>query len=280
MSSSKIRSDNHSHQIVFWSILICLFLLRIPFMAGIRLFYGFNDTGNDWVNIVWQLGTYLFTAFLVWWERDDLQNYHIDFLAVIIIILSLPLQTLVLNSWGWGNFYGNVLAFPRWGSLLAWAISIGLLTTLWLSHATIPRFRLISVGWFIIGILLGVFWNLLSGVNLSVPIRQLTNYQSWVAILNPIAVRFLYHLGASSVMEEPLFRGFLWGGLRKAGWKDFWIWLFQAVLFDLSHIYYWKVFPTSLLTVFLSGLFFGFLAWRSKSISMSIAAHSIVNAFW
>jgi membrane protease YdiL (CAAX protease family) len=278
MSSLKIYSDKHSHQIVFWLVIFFLLFLRIPFMAGMRLFYGFNvNSGNDWVNVVWQLGTYLFTAFLIWWERDNLIDYHIDFLTVVIIILSMPIQSMLLASWSWGNYYGDVLAFPKLGSLLALVIAIGIIIMLWSSRTKLPRFSLISLGWFIAGIFIGAIWVILNG-SLQINKYQLSNYQSWMAMLNLISVRFLYHLGASAVMEEPLFRGLLWGGLRKAGWKDFWIWPFQAILFDLSHIYYWKLIPDSILTVFLSGLFFGLLAWRSKSISMSIAAHSITNA--
>ncbi len=127
---------------------------------------------------------------------------------------------------------------------------------------------------------MGIVWKILleGSTSLQIDKSQLANYSYWIGILKPIGAMFLYHLGASAVMEEPLFRGFLWGILRKAGWKDFWTWVFQAVLFDFSHIYYWKVFPISILSVFLAGLFFGLLAWRSKSISTSIVAHSIINA--
>jgi hypothetical protein len=34
----------------------------------------------------------------------------------------------------------------------------------------------------------------------------------------------------AAVFEEPLFRSFLWGHLQIAGWKNGWIWLFQAGL--------------------------------------------------
>lgn len=116
-------------------------------MAGLRFIYGPNLTGgDDWVNIVWQLGTYLLTVFLIWWERDSLFDFHVDFLAIAIVIISMPLQTLIVASWGWGGYYGDALAFPKWGSLLVWTIAIGLVLALCGSHTKLPPFRLVNLG--------------------------------------------------------------------------------------------------------------------------------------
>jgi membrane protease YdiL (CAAX protease family) len=88
-----------------------------------------------------------------------------------------------------------------------------------------------------------------------------------------------YQLGYAAVAEEPLFRGFLWGYLRKAGWKDVWIWLFQTGLFMLAHIYYINQLPISFwIIVPVSTLVLGALAWRSKTISASMGAHTMMNA--
>jgi len=37
--------------------------------------------------------------------------------------------------------------------------------------------------------------------------------------------------------------------LRKAGWKELWIWVFQAALFVLGHIYYLTKFPISFFVI-------------------------------
>lgn len=83
----------------------------------------------------------------------------------------------------------------------------------------------------------------------------------------------------AGIAEEPFFRGFLWGSLRKTGLKDVWIWLIQAGLFWLGHFYaltngapwsFWLIVPVG-------GLVLGLLAWRSRSIATSMLAHGLAN---
>jgi membrane protease YdiL (CAAX protease family) len=38
----------------------------------------------------------------------------------------------------------------------------------------------------------------------------------------------IHQLAHAAIFEEPIFRGFLWGYLRKVNWKEKWILLFQA----------------------------------------------------
>jgi membrane protease YdiL (CAAX protease family) len=62
-------------------------------------------------------------------------------------------------------------------------------------------------------------------------------------------------------------------------WKECWIWLFQAALFMLGHIYYLGTYNYSFWIIApLSGLILGLLAWRTRSIGTSMIAHGIVNA--
>jgi membrane protease YdiL (CAAX protease family) len=98
-------------------------------------------------------------------------------------------------------------------------------------------------------------------------------------LLAPVAMSFPYQLGYAAVTEEPLFRGFLWGYLRKSGWKEIWIWLTQAGLFALGHIYYLNKAPLSFgIIVPVGALVMGLFAWRSRSIATSMAAHGAMNA--
>jgi hypothetical protein len=83
-------------------------------------------------------------------------------------------------------------------------------------------------------------------------------------------------MSTAAIDEEPLFRGFLWGYLRDLGWKEKWILIFQAFLFWTIHINYWNKFPFIILLPFL-GLLLGILAWRSRSIATSMAAHAGYN---
>ncbi|MDD5370609.1 MAG: CPBP family intramembrane metalloprotease [Anaerolineaceae bacterium] len=87
-----------------------------------------------------------------------------------------------------------------------------------------------------------------------------------------------YQLGYAAVSEEPIFRGFLWGYLRKSGYREVWIWLFIAGLFVLAHLNYLKTAPILFgFTVPLSALVLGWLAWRSRSNATSMVAHGVMN---
>jgi hypothetical protein len=266
---------NKTHSIVAWSLLAGLLFLRLPFLAGGVILF----PKLDWLDIVFDIGTYLLTACLIWWERDRLADFHIDRLALSIIILFKPVQTIVLATWG---FSDHPLTFPRWPSLILWGIAIGLLLALWLTRPRLPKFSKASFGWLGLGILAGLATVLLLGYPMSLQITPNPSLKQFsiFSLLLPGVRDFFYQLGYAAVTEEPLFRGFLWGYLRKAGWKNVWIWLFQTGLFMLGHIYYVTQLPISFWLIVPAGaLVLGALAWRSKTISSSLAAHATLNAF-
>jgi membrane protease YdiL (CAAX protease family) len=84
----------------------------------------------------------------------------------------------------------------------------------------------------------------------------------------------------AAVLEEPLFRGFLWGYLRRWHWPNVLIWLFQAALFTLGHIYYLKeeAFVPWLIRMMLPALLIGFIAWQARSIFAGMVTHGVFNA--
>jgi membrane protease YdiL (CAAX protease family) len=89
----------------------------------------------------------------------------------------------------------------------------------------------------------------------------------------------IYQIGYAAIPEETLFRGFLWGALRKIRINDFWILLFQAALFTAGHIHLLNI-PNPMLNlslIFIGTIIFGLLAWRSRSIAASMMAHAFFN---
>ena len=263
------------HLIVAWLFLAGLLILRLPFVGGILFF-----TKPTWLEPTYQIGTYLLTACLIWWERDRLADFNIDTLALAIIILFKPIETIILSVWG---AYELPLAFPNPPSLLIWIISIGIVLSLRRSHTPLPKLSKNSFGWFGVGILVGLFTVLLWAYPMSLQVdKSLINGNPDLKSLfsSDVLIRFFYQLGYAAVSEEPLFRGFLWGYLHKVGWKTVWIWLFQAGLFALGHIYYINNLPISFWFIVPTGaLILGALVWRSKTISSCMAAHAISNAF-
>ncbi len=258
---------------VTWIILILLLLLRIPFViAIIQLMPIDNESGATF----YELGTYLLTAFLIWWERNRLADFHIDTSTLVLIIFFRPLQTLILSHWG----VDTPLAFPRPSGLMLWAISIGLSFALWHSGYKPARLTPSALGWLSLGLFAGVLVSVLDNLK---PIQSAFNNINTQPIhLLPLftstGLNLLYHLGFAPINEEPLFRGFLWGCLRQIKWKEGWILVFQAGLFTLAHVYFASQYPF-MFWVFIpgAGLLFGFLTMRSRSISPGILAHGMIN---
>ncbi len=134
------------------------------------------------------------------------------------------------------------------------------------------KFRALPVvrwWWILVAIFAGmawaILWNTVNGYSEAFHLKSL--------IFPP-----LYFLAYAGVTEEPLFRGFLWGLLRRAGWRDVWAWLLQTGLFALAHIYYLRQTPLAFWVIVPSGaLLLGLLAWRSRSIATSLVAHGFCN---
>ncbi len=274
MAGSLAQAQTKAHQPVAWLLLAGLLFLRLPFLAGISLF-----AKPGWLNPVFQIGTYFLTACLLWWERERLADFHIDGLALAIILLFKPIQTLFLSAAP--SLNSDPLAFPHWPSLCLWGISLGLAAALWLSRVPRPKLSRTSVRWFGIGLLAGLVLAAVLAYPMSLQITPVSSQRgaSGWGLLVGVLPFIVYQLGYAAVTEEPLFRGFLWGYLRQARWKNRRICLFQAGLFMLGHIYYLTAAPISFwLTVPLGALVFGALVWRTRSLSSSLAAHATGNA--
>jgi hypothetical protein len=118
-------------------------------------------------------------------------------------------------------------------------------------------------------------------VGLSVPMAIGIHVSRMPAFLNmgmlvEALLRIPQQMGYAAVTEEPFFRAFLWGYLRKAGWKHGWILLFQALLFVLAHVYTLKDFPISFWVIVPVGaVALGLLVWRSRTLVSSLAAHAM-----
>jgi len=90
---------------------------------------------------------------------------------------------------------------------------------------------------------------------------------------------WFFQLSSAARSEEPLFRGFLWGYMKREGIKNIWICLVQVMLFWFGHIYYidtgvnfWIIHP-------LMALLLGMLVWKTKSITHTMMLHSCINTF-
>ena len=261
--------DGAKHRQITRAVLILLLLLRIPYTIAIIYFLPIeNQTGAA----VYEISTYSLIAFLIWWERERLLDFHIDSLALFFIIFIRPIQTLILNYWK----VDSPLAFPYLPGLLLWGISLGLALALGKSGFKPARLSHQSLSWLIAGLFVGAGVSVLE--NLSAFLPGLRNSTGSSSLLGSSSLVLLYHLGFAPINEEPLFRGFLWGYLRQSRWKEIPILFLQALLFTVAHVYFANQYPlTFWVLIPIAALLFGILTLRARSIAPAILAHGLVN---
>jgi len=267
----ELRAIIHDrHRRVTWILLVLLLLLRIPYIIVTIYILPIDNQSSG---ALYEICTYILIAFLIWWERASITEFHIDISALMLVILFRPLQTIILSYW----HVDSPLAFPSPPSLIIWGTSIGLTITLWKSGFKSARLTIWTLNWLAIGLLIGVcisvaenFHTFQSIVSSSRPVPS--------SVMQSTSMNLLYHLGFAPINEEPLFRGFLWGALRQLKLSDGWILLIQTLLFTSAHVYFAQQYPL-MFWVYIpaAALVFGILTMRSRSISAAILAHGMIN---
>ncbi len=254
-------------------LILTLFALRYM-VTGYRLAYAEPPT---WVLPAFEISTYFLVAVFLVLESQSLRDYNSPPLALWIIILFKPMETIYLAAWSELN---SPLALPKPLSFIFWVIALGLFIFFRSQLFKKGAIRWYDLKWALIGLGVGLATALLLAYPSSFegPIFD-PRYKFEILRDAPRSLANIpYQFGYAAVSEEPVFRGFLWGYLRKIGWRDVWIWIFQAALFMLGHLYYLKSMPISFwLVVPVGGLTLGWLAWRSRSIATSTMAHGVVN---
>lgn len=199
--------------------------------------------------VIFSVGTYLLTAILIWWERERLQDFWIDLASAI-------------------TFLCQVFCFP---------IGIGLFWAMRRSHAKFPALPPGAWRWLLVGAILALVSNIFI-INLGIepPDSRSADPANLMFLLPAV----LTQITIAAILEEPLFRGFLWGYLRRWHWPNVLIWLFQAALFASGHVYYLQTeaFAPWLIRMMIPALLIGFIAWQARSIFASMVTHGIFNA--
>ena len=244
-------AQDKKHITISLLLLAGLLILRFPFLISADLLLPKQPAlPRTLASFVFFIGTYLLTAILIWWEREHLRDFWIDLAAGITFLL-------------------NLFCFP---------IGIGLFRAMRRHQARFPAPPANLWRWALLGAVLAVVCNIfvIAGLGIEPPGERGSQPAGFGFLLPAIFLQ----MTMAAVFEEPLFRGFLWGYLRRIRWKDGWIWLFQALLFTLGHIYYLQTEAIGpwFLRIMLPALLIGFIAWRAKSIFASMVTHGFFNA--
>lgn len=159
--------------------------------------------------------------------------------------------------------------------MACWIIAGVIIFTLRKDFRRLTRVRISYCLWLLAGAVAGVVLLVLASVAMIPFIQKLP-----ALILDyTVLLRYPYMLGYAGIDEKFVFRGLLWGVLRRAGWREIWIWLFQAALFVLvyGNVWHLETALRNLLIIFAGGLVFGALAWRSRSVASTIFADTFYN---
>lgn len=265
----KSQASRRNGNAVFLLLLLALLILRFPFLLSVN--YKVIPVSDALRDFVFYGLTYFFTAILIFLKRDFLADYNMGFGAVVIFIAA-P-YTAILGE----AVRLNSIAKVQPDLWFRAGVSLCLLIALViyrpdLRKKSIKQIVFWSLAAVIVGVCTGAFVGFISGFQTS---ARISNHPT----IGIILCSFFTQLGNAAAIEEPLFRGFLWGYLKKLHWHEWCIWLFQAVLFWLGHIYYFGRLNYSFFIIIpVTALILGLVAWRSKSIGTSMVVHGLSNS--
>lgn len=247
---ASIPSDlRKRHLLISLSLLSGLLFLRFPFLIATRLLFSNDSLLQAVTSLIFIGSTYLLTAILIWWEREQLKEFWIDLASAI-------------------TFLCQMYCFP---------VGIGLFLAMRKKHAKFPPVLNGVWRWLLVGAIFALVCNIFISSTGLKPSDSRSNEPATFMFLVPA---ILIQMTNAAVFEEPLFRGFLWGYLRRWRWPNILIWLFQVGLFTLGHVYYLKdeAFFPWLVRMILPSLIIGLIAWRAQSIFASMVTHGVFNA--
>lgn len=271
LTANTTNNNTGMHKMV--TIVMLAISLWFSFSPGNHFLIAAQQTWpGPWSEVI----TYTLTTFLICWERKRLALFHLDGFALGLFILARPLESLYLT------LVRNVesgMVFPSPFSLAGCVSALLLALVLWSQHKTIPGLSRKSLGWLLIGLVVGILMSIGLGWVLSCTFSadDILIHPSLERVTRQTLVVFLVLLGQQVVVEEVLLRGFLWGLLNQVGLKNWLIWLLQAVmamfgsivLIKSTPLVFWIVVPFTSLTL-------GALTWRTRSVAASMLARGVM----
>ncbi len=227
----------------------------------------------DWLIPVIVSTLYIMISVFVLTAGGPLANYNIDLLSLIILLL---FETI----FRFDNIPSNGLAIVF--KAIVWIIAGAILFRMISGRIVLARPTKTHIIYVAIGIVSGILLALVEAYLIvhkpnfrAQPVNPAT-YTSANYLMRALA----YDASNGAVPEEFIFRGLFFGYLVRQSYSEKKAHLVQACAFWLSHfdrmfvspIGFWLIIPTS-------SLLFSLLAWRSRSLVPSVAAHTLFNTF-
>ncbi|PKO13297.1 MAG: hypothetical protein CVU39_20005 [Chloroflexi bacterium HGW-Chloroflexi-10] len=204
---------------------------------------------------------------LIWVNRHNLGSFHFDRISIFaVLVFSTILRIRVFDSLS--TFFLEFLFFCA--AILFVYIFVK-------AKPIIPEYKILNK-WSFIGIGAGLACAVLIKLLRPTQIFDLINQTSLLVYLSTFFQQVVYQFGTAAILEESIFRGFLWGFFKDIGWNEKLIFVVQACLYMLSHLFYWDKPIAFWFFVPVWGVIYGLLAWKSRSVFPSMLAHAFYNA--
>ena len=224
-------------------------------------FYSISVEAINYASYVLIATQSLIVAILVCIEINHLEDFNIDKFTILTLILF--------------SFPGLIL----WNNLLLFLTASACVIAIVAFIIKRPEMMKTNLRWALIGIVFGV----IAVVFLAQSELLLRN--TWLAphyLQNSLVISALIHIqnefSFTSLHEEILFRGFIWGYLREYGWKENKIAWAQGILFWFSHFGNLVTPFSFFVAVPIVTMISSQLTKRSKQVFPSILSHTIMNA--
>ena len=252
----------------FVSLLILI--LGVPILQIILIIVEINSPDSyktiaNYLAYLYIAIEYLIIAILILAEIKNLDEFYIDKFTLLIFVFSTILRTRK--------------GIPGENLLLLLIGFAGLLVIIaWIQNK--PTLSRTNLSWAGLGIVAGV-----------IPLfplffSELILRKSWLLFplfhnnltLTAVA-QIIKELSFASVPEEMIFRGFLWGYLKRLGWEDKKIFWSQGLLFWFLHLPRLFIGPFSfLIAIPILTFITSTLVLKSKQLFPAILSHTITNA--
>lgn len=242
--------------------LLVSFLVLIPIKWIIQYFY--QSDWPEWFRCIFYFLMFLIIAILILVERTRLEKSNIDVLSLSVIILFGSFLRPFITEYPW---FTKILT-------MFFAIIGVVLLYMWLIRrrlqTTIPSKLLL---WIVLS-----FFICLTEYTIAKLITSLPPIGSSRSLFLNSLYMVNYQLSNIVIPEEAIFRGFLWGSLKRKGFADYKILLIQSFLFMTGHINIYHIRSLWYYIFILGqGVIFGLLAWRSRSILPGVITHTFHN---
>ena len=246
------------HEKVNLGILISLFFLRFVLLFLSHV----NIIDSNLGLVIYLLGTFILTGFFICKNIQNLSLFNISGFAIFIFLFS-PIFSIIADPYNFIAYINIPIAIIFGVYLFRKKKELTLTKTLTNKLAgNIVITLIITAAIIAIGVFIKEFkgGDNLDPLNLEWIIHQL-----------------LFQLSFAAIMEEPLFRGFLWGYLKKYKLRDISICIIQALLFWFGHIYYMDTGLNFWIWHPIAAFLFGLIIVKTKNIAYSLGAHALVN---